>query len=141
MQNLSNHRRFSPIHHFFLTPLLITLFVWSIVYCVQNGFSFATIYFLVGSFILNLITLISRSYALKNQDRIIRIEMRFRYFELTGNSFSDKEKHLKMGQIIALRFAGDNELAELTEKAISDNLTSNQIKIAIKNWLADNNRV
>ena len=96
MQNLSNHRRFSPIHHFFLTPLLITLFVWSIVYCVQNGFSFPTIYFLVGSFILNLITLISRSYALKNQDRIIRIEMRFRYFELTGNSFSDKEKHLKI---------------------------------------------
>jgi hypothetical protein len=141
MQNFNNHRRFYPAHHFILIPLLMTLLIWSISHFVQNGYSFPNFNFVLGSFILVLLALISRTYALKNQNRIIRIEMRFRYFELTRNSFSDKEKQLKMGQIIALRFAGDDELAELTEKAILDNLTPNQIKIAIKNWLPDNNRV
>ncbi len=67
--------------------------------------------------------------------------MRYRFFDLTGKSFSEKEKQLKLGQVIALRFAGDDELTLLTEKAISENLTSTEIKKAIKNWLPDNNRV
>lgn len=78
---------------------------------------------------------------MKNQDRLIRIEMRYRYFELTGKSFAEKEKHLKLGQVIALRFACDEELTILIEKAISEKLTSTEIKKAITNWLPDNNRV
>ena len=141
MQNFNNHRRLYPAHHFILIPLLMTLFIWSITHFVQNGFTFPNFYFLLGSFILVLLALISRTYALKMQNRIIRIEMRFRYFELTGKSFSEKEKQLKLGQIIALRFASDEELTNLTEKAISENLMPTEIKKAIKNWLPDNNRV
>ena len=141
MQNFKNHRRFYPAHHFILIPLLMTLLIWAIQNFVQNGFSFPNFYFVLSSFILVLIALISRTYALKNQNRLIRIEMRYRYFELTGKSFSEKEKQLKLGQVIALRFAGDDELTLLTEKAISENLTSTEIKKAIKNWLPDNNRV
>jgi hypothetical protein len=67
--------------------------------------------------------------------------MRFRYFEITGTSFSSKEKVLKLSQIIALRFAGDEELIPLMEKAISEKLTSTQIKKAITNWVGDYNRI
>ena len=141
MQNFNNHRRFYPIHHFFLTPLLIGLLVWSIVHCTKNGFSFPNIYFVLCSFILSLMTLISRIYALKNQNRIIRLEMRYRYFELTGKSFSEKEKELKLGQIIALRFAGDTELIALSERAISENLSPTEIKKAITNWVGDYHRI
>ncbi len=141
MQNFNNHRRFYPIHHFFLTPLLIGLLVWSIVHCTKNGFSFPNVFFVLCSFILSLMTLISRIYALKNQNRIIRLEMRYRYFELAGKSFSEKEKELKLGQIIALRFAGDTELIALSERAISENLSPTEIKKAITNWLGDYNRI
>lgn len=141
MQNFKNHRRFYPAHHFILIPLLMTLLIWAIQNFVQNGFSFPNFYFVLSSFVLVLIALISRTYALKNQNRLIRIEMRYRFFDLTGKSFSEKEKQLKLGQVIALRFAGDDELTLLTEKAISENLTSTEIKKAIKNWLPDNNRV
>ena len=141
MQNFKNHRRLYPAHHFILIPLLLTLLIWAIQNFVKNGFSFPNFYFVLSSFVLVLIALISRTYAMKNQDRLIRIEMRYRYFELTGKSFAEKEKQLKLGQVIALRFACDEELIILIEKAISEKLTSTEIKKAITNWLPDNNRV
>jgi hypothetical protein len=85
--------------------------------------------------------MITRVYALKNQDRIIRLEMRQRYFELTGKSFNEKEKQLRLGQIIALRFASNEELLPLIEKSISENLTKKEIKLAVKDWQADTHRI
>jgi hypothetical protein len=48
---------------------------------------------------------------------------------------------LKMGQIIALRFASDSEFLSLLEKAIRENLSNKEIKLAIQNWKADYDRV
>jgi hypothetical protein len=90
---------------------------------------------------LLLCVLIARLYALKNQNRLIRIEMRYRFFELTGKSFAEKEAKLRLSQLIALRFASDSELVPLINKSISENLSSKQIKLAIKNWLPDHHRV
>ena len=80
-------------------------------------------------------------YATKNQDRTIRLEMRLRYFEMTGTSFSSKEKQLKLSQIIALRFAGDAEILPLMERTIAENLSVKEIKSAITDWQGDYNRV
>jgi hypothetical protein len=87
------------------------------------------------------IALIARMYALKLQDRLIRLEMRQRYFELTGHTFAEKERQLTMGQIIALRFAGDDELLSLIDRAIDESLTNKHIKQAIRNWQEDKLRV
>jgi hypothetical protein len=67
--------------------------------------------------------------------------MRLRYFELTGTSFSSKEKQLRLGQIIALRFASDDELLGLMDRTISENLSGTDIKKAITNWQGDTLRV
>jgi hypothetical protein len=67
--------------------------------------------------------------------------MRQRYFELTGESFSKKEKQLKLGQILALRFASNDELLNLIEKAINENLSKKEIKLAVKDWQGDYLRV
>lgn len=67
--------------------------------------------------------------------------MRLRYFELTGNSFSALEEKLKLSQIIALRFASDEELLALIDKTMKENLSNKDIKKAIKNWKADLMRV
>jgi hypothetical protein len=48
---------------------------------------------------------------------------------------------LRMGQIIALRFAGDDEYVELVKRAADENMQAKEIKMAIKNWKADHNRV
>jgi uncharacterized protein YeeX (DUF496 family) len=69
------------------------------------------------------------------------MEMGLRYFYLTGKSFSEKEKDLRTNQIIALRFAGDDELLSLMDQAISKNLSNKEIKMSIKNWKGDYSRV
>jgi hypothetical protein len=82
-----------------------------------------------------------RSYALKLQNRIILNEMRNRYFHLTGKTFDEKERELKLGQIIALRFASDAELLNLMNRAIAEKITAKEIKQQIKNWKGDYLRV
>ncbi|MFN5417445.1 MAG: DUF6526 family protein [Flavobacteriia bacterium] len=142
MQNYQNHRRIYPFHHLFLVPITVTIFIWSLVNLFSSqGDVVNQIYNVLAGFTLVLISFIARIYALKNQDRIIRLEMRLRYFEMTGKSFSDKEKQLKQGQIIALRFAGDNEILTLIDRAISEKLSSKEIKLAITDWQADEKRV
>ena len=69
------------------------------------------------------------------------MEMSLRYFHLTGLPFTPKEKQLKLGQIIALRFAGDEELLPLMEKAIHEKLSPKEIKQQVKNWQGDYRRV
>lgn len=142
MQNYKNHRRLNPVHHFILTPITAVIFVWSIINAFQDDQSLAhKIYFTLTATILLILGLLARSYGLRNQDRIIRVEMRLRYFELTGTSFSSKEKQLRLGQIIALRFASDEELQELIDRAISQNLSGTDIKKSIHNWQGDTLRV
>lgn len=67
--------------------------------------------------------------------------MRNRYFHLTGKTFDEKERELKLGQIIGLRFASDEELLGLMDRAIAEKLTSKEIKQQIKNWRGDYIRV
>ncbi len=142
MQNFKNHSRYNPLHHFVLTPISFTLLVWTIINLFQDENTVSQkVYFLLISMAIFSLSLISRMYATKNQDRIIRLEMRQRYFEMTGKSFAEKESQLRLGQIIALRFASDEELLSLIEKTIAEKLKSNEIKQAIRNWQADNNRV
>jgi hypothetical protein len=78
-----------------------------------------------------------RIFALKAQDRAIRAEENFRHYLATGKVFP---KELRMGQIIALRFASDDEFVALTTKAIAENLSNKEIKGLIKNWKADHDR-
>ena len=142
MQNFKNHSRYNPLHHFVLTPISFTLLVWTISNFFQDENTVSQkVYFLLISMAIFSLSLISRMYATKNQDRIIRLEMRQRYFEMTGISFAEKESQLRLGQIIALRFASDEELLSLIEKTIAEKLKSKEIKQAIRNWQADTNRV
>ena len=142
MQNYKNHTRLNSAHHFVLTPLTVLFFVWSIVFAFDTTVDLKLrLIAIIAATALLLASFIARSYGIKNQDRIIRLEMRQRYFEMTGTSFSAKEKQLKLSQIIALRFAGDEELLPLMERAIAEKLSSKEIKLAITDWQADYHRV
>lgn len=85
--------------------------------------------------------MLRQHYALTLQDRIIKLEIRYRYFSLTGERLELLEEKLSDSQLFALRFAPDEELPNLVNKAISENLSGTQIKKSIQNWRADNQRV
>lgn len=75
-----------------------------------------------------------RLFALRLQDRIIRLEMQTRSARLGREADFAR---LSLRQIVALRFASDAELPELIRRATAENLTADQIKRAITAWQAD----
>ena len=144
MQNFNNHTRYFPLHHFIITPLTLIYFFWTCykIFLEWSAVSWQThTYNLIPAIVLVLIPILSRVYALKNQDRIIRLEMRQRYFELSGSAFREKERKLRLSQIVALRFASDEELVPLVNRTIKESMRSQEIKKSIKNWQEDKRRV
>jgi hypothetical protein len=85
-----------------------------------------------------LLGVLVRTYALKVQDRAIRAEESLRYYILTGKPLDSR---LRLGQIIALRFASDEELPELARLAVEKSMTPKEIKASIRHWRADDRRV
>ncbi len=85
--------------------------------------------------------MLRQHYALGNQDRIIRLEFRLRYFELYSQSALETERQLNFDQIAALRFANDKEFKNLLDKALINKLPGNSIKRDIREWVADDMRL
>ena len=138
-QNLKNHARYIPLWHF-ITPLIIGgILGWGIVNFVDHHkyMHFLGAAMTLISIVLLIIWWYARAFAFRAQDRAIRAEENFRHYILTGKPYDSK---LRMSQIIALRFAGDEEMPALAKRAVDENLSQKQIKEAIKNWRADHYR-
>ena len=141
-QNFKNHTRYVPLFHFIAFPAAGFAFAASIIRLVKaigeaSGRQYAAA--MVALTVAVILALwFARAFALKAQDRAIRAEEKLRYYIATGKTFDSR---LRMSQIIALRFASDDEFVDLAKRAVDENLSSKQIKEAIKNWKADNNRV
>jgi hypothetical protein len=138
-QNFKNHAKMVPGFHYIALPILLVLFIGSIVNLVhaEEGHFLSSSLIFGMCIVLILVSYYARSFALRAQDRAIRAEENFRHFILTGKVLPNG---LRISQVIALRFASDKEFPELTEKALSGNLSNKQIKEEIKQWRADNHR-
>jgi hypothetical protein len=139
-QNYKNHAQMVPGFHYVTFGLMFALLGGAINYIIkatpENKY-LASLVVLV-SIIFVLIAWYARVFALKAQDRAIRAEEGLRYFIMTGKAFPSE---LKLSQIIALRFASDAEYLALLDRAIKENLSNKEIKMAIQNWKADYHRV
>lgn len=142
-QNYKNHARYYAPHHFIFLPLIGFMLVWGLVnaYTSEDKRMEWLLFSLLSFCILYLALMLRQHYALGNQNRIVRLEFRLRYFELYGVSSSNIESKLSFGQIAALRFAEDKEFKELLEQAVQHNLKGDEIKKRISNWQADHMRV
>lgn len=140
-QNYSAHARYVIGYHIITALLILAIFILSIInffhVAGQPGWLFTGLMPLTTSIVFILLFYYARAFALKAQDRAIRAEENFRYFILTGKQF---DKSLRMSQIIALRFAPDEEIVKLADRAIKENLSSKDIKKAIVNWRPDHHR-
>jgi hypothetical protein len=139
-QNFKNHSRYIILWTFITPLILIAILGGSIVNLIladaHTHYSAALI--LLISVVLIIIYWYARRFALVAQDRAIRAEENLRYFILTGKPFDSR---LRMSQIIALRFAPDDEFPGLVKKAVEEKLRSKEIKAAIQKWKADHHRV
>lgn len=142
-QNYKNHIRFYPPHHFVFYPITLGLFIAALWLAIDNEENR-----LIWSFIAVLIAVViwlafmlRQHYALTLQNRLVLQEMRYRYYVVTGHRLELLEAKLTEGQLFSLRFAPDEELQQLTERAVTENLSPDAIKKSIKNWKADNRRV
>lgn len=142
-QNFKNHIRFYPPHHFVFYPITLALLASAIYYAIndtpnQKLWMFMSI---VIFLIIVLAFMLRQHYALVLQNRIVRDELRYRYFVITGARLEPMEQLLNDGQIFALRFAPDEELPKLVQRAVAEKMSGNQIKKAIVNWFPDHQRV
>ena len=138
-QNFKNHSQYVPAFHFVTLPLLLLVLIGSIVNLVTAVHEniLTAILLMVLTVATILAAFFGRRFSLKAQDRAIRAEENFRHFAATGKPL---DKDLTMGQIIALRFAGEEEFVELAKKASIEKMTSKDIKMAIRNWKGDHHR-
>ena len=139
-QKFSNHSRYIPLWHFVIPLLIVSVLTGSIInfFRSDNHNRYSAALIVVMTIVLIGFYWYARWFALRAQDRAIRAEESLRYYIITGKPL---DKRLRMGQIIALRFASDEELPALVKQAVDEKLSPKNIKLAIKNWKPDYNRV
>lgn len=142
MQNYSNHGRLVTGYHRTLIPVLALTFIGACVNFAKSIGDHERLYsaslILVLSACMIPLALFARIFALKAQDRAIRAEENLRHFALTGRLLDPR---LSVKQIVALRFAPDDEFTALAARAANDNLPPIAVKQSIKKWRADEYRV
>lgn len=139
-QNFNKHSRYIPLWHFIIPILIIAVLTGGIINLFRTESANRYLAALVVAIAVLLIGFYwyTRWFALRAQDRAIRAEESFRHFILTGKPLDNR---LRIGQIIALRFAGDEEMPALAQRAANEKLSQREIKQSIKNWKPDYNRV
>jgi phosphoglycerol transferase MdoB-like AlkP superfamily enzyme len=138
VQNYANHVKWVPLFHFFLLPVFTINFAWSLYHLKKTGFSLhaAGYVLLAAAFIVQL--LLQRTFALRVQDRVIRLEEQLRYQRVLPADLQARATAFTIGQIVSLRFASDAELPALARKVLDEKLQDRKtIKQSIKNWKAD----
>ncbi len=139
-QNFSNHARFDPPFHFFILPVFALSVIITIVHLAMHpGLHSAWVVIFALAAMAAVFKI--RLYALKVQDRIVRLEERLRLAILLDKPMRARIGELSESQLIALRFASDAELPALAEKALSQKLSNKDIKKAIVQWRPDYWRV
>ena len=142
-QDYNNHIRFYTPHHFIFYPVMLLLIGASAWFASTQKDSFLIWLFVcIGFMCLTWLAFMLRQhYALTLQNRIVLLELRYRYFVITGSRLEPLEEKLTEGQLFALRFAPDEEFVALAQRAVNENLSADAIKRAVKNWKADDRRV
>ena len=144
-QTYATHRKFVPGFHFVTFGILVVNLLWSLFRLFRPWASDLPLpdrlmAVLLAGGLLGL-AWYSRTFPLAVQDRVIRNEMRARLEAALPPDLRPRIGELRRGQLIALRFAGDEELPELTRQVLDGKLTKgDEIKRAIRNWQGDHLR-
>ena len=138
-QTRANHTKWDPRFHFFLIPVVIITLgfaIWNLI----KAPGVVSAWLVVVVIVWGMTAFLTRIYALKAQDRVIRLEERLRLAVVLPEPLRSRVGELTAAQLVTLRFAPDNELAGLVQKALAGESNA-EIKKAIVNWRPDYHRV
>ena len=146
-QTFANHTRFDPLFHFFLIPVFTLGLLMALIHFFahlqesdfRDNFHAVLLILLAVAFLVLIFKI--RLYALRVQDRVIRLEERLRLMQLLPEPLRSRIPELTEGQLCGLRFASDAELPKLAERALNEKLSRKDIKQSIQNWRPDYWRV
>jgi len=146
-QTLANHTRWDPPYHFYVVPIFGLALILTLIHFfahithgdLRDHIHAVLLILLAVAFLIWLVK--TRFYALKVQDRVIRLEERLRLTQLLPDPLRSRIPELTEGQLVALRFASDAEIPKLVERTLKENLSSADIKKAIQTWRPDYWRV
>jgi hypothetical protein len=139
-QTFANHTRWDPLFHFFALPVFLLLAIGGMVHFIWRPGLHSALMFVVAV-ALAVVVVKVRNYALRVQDRVIRLEERLRLASLLPEPLRSRIPELTEAQLIGLRFASDAELPKLAERALTEKLSKADIKKAIHTWRPDYWRV
>lgn len=140
-QNLANHARFVFWYHGVLLLLVFANMVWRI-YRLIVDLSGESVMQLVVAVALGMAVFYARIFALRAQDRVIRLEETERMERILPQDLKLRIGEFTSGQLIALRFAADGEVSELARKVLDEKITSRkEIKKQIRQWRPDFHRL
>ena len=139
-QNYSNHARYDWSFHFTLIPACALLIIGAAVHAKRHTDDLKAWWMLALALTLTWACFKMRLYALRNQDRIIRLEETLRMSRLCPD-VAGRATELSANQIVALRFCSDPELPALAKRALDEKLSNKDIKQAIKDWRGDHTRI
>jgi hypothetical protein len=146
-QNFSNHTKFAPMFHFFVIPVLVANVIFHVSslsrYPMRSWyFVFAGILGVLVAIALLVLAFLARIFALRVQDRVIRLEERMRYERLLPEDLKPRIGEFTINQMVSLRFASDAELPTLARKVLDGSLNNRKaIKQMVQSWRADYLRV
>ena len=139
-QSYANHAKFDPPFHFFILPVFALTLIATLVDAVTHA-SLRSIWTAIFVAAVTATAFKARIYALKVQDRVIRLEERLRLANLIAEPFRSRIGALTEKQLVGLRFASDAEIPGLVERALNQKLGNREIKTAIQSWRPDHFRV
>ena len=137
-QNFANHVRMVPGFHYFVMPVMGLNFGWSIYRWKVAGFSLDAFISVLTAAALIMLMFYARLFALKVQDRVIRLEERMRLERLLPADLKPRIGEFTSRQLVAMRFACDAELPALARKVLTDNIQGGKaIKQLVQTWRPD----
>lgn len=141
VQSFEKHAKMVPLYHYWATGLLVAPTLYFLIQTVTS-FSVANLMILSLAIGVNIIGLFSRLFPLGVQDRVIRLEERLRMERILPQELKPRIEDVSTDHLIGLRFASDDELADLVRRVLDGELaTRKDVKAAIKSWRADHQRI
>ena len=139
-QTYANYVRFDPPFHFFLVPVFGLSAIAATIHFLWHPNRHSAAFFVLAVAAVTAVFKF-RLYALRVQDRVIRLEEQLRLTVLLPEALRSRIPELTERQLIGLRFASDGEIPKLTERALNEKLSQAEIKKSIQVWRPDYWRV